>query len=77
MVFTGDLKQLGKVNFYRVLFFTYFNFIEPVKDAFIFKPSSIHGRLRAAVNIWNLFQNFHLTEKVRSAGGSIFRNSVI
>lgn len=72
MVFTGDLKQLGKVNFHMVLFLNYFNFIEPVKDAFIFKPSSIHGRSRAAGNIWNLFQNFHLTEKVRSAGDIYF-----
>ena len=26
IVFTGDLKQLGKVNFYRVLFFSIFKF---------------------------------------------------
>ena len=43
IVFTGDLKQLGKVNFHMVLFLNYFNFIEPVKDAFIFKNSSRKG----------------------------------
>ena len=31
-----------------------------------------HGRSRAAENIWNLFKNFHLTEKVRSAGDLYF-----
>ena len=52
-------------------FFSY-SFIEPVKDRFIFKPASIHGRSRAAGTFWDLFQNFHLTEKVRSAGDIYF-----
>ncbi len=52
-------------------FFSY-SFIEPVKDRFIFKPASIHGRSRAAGTFWELFQNFHLTEKVRSAGDIYF-----
>jgi hypothetical protein len=47
-------------------------FVEPVKDAFIFKPSSIHGRPRAAESIWNKFQNFHLTQKMRSSGDTYF-----
>ena len=47
-------------------------FLEPVKDRFIFKPPNIHGRSRAAENIWSLFQNFHLTQKVRSAGDDHF-----
>ena len=70
MIFTGDLKQLGNLcngsndlNFF---------FIEPVKDRFIFKLPSIHGRSRAAGNIWDNFQNFHLTQKVRSAGDPYF-----
>ena len=41
--------------------------LEPVKDSFIFKPPTIHNRSRAAENLWNLFVNYHLTEKIRSA----------
>ena len=32
----------------------------------------IHSRSRAAGNVWDLFENFHLTEKVRSAGDQYF-----
>ena len=46
--------------------------LEPVKDAFIFKPPRIHGRNRAAENLWGYFENYHLTEKVRSAGDLTF-----
>ena len=42
LVFAGDLKQLGKKK-QMVPNFIY-SFIEPVKDRFIFKPASIHGR---------------------------------
>ena len=71
LILAGDLKQLGKWEKQRVSFFSY-SFIEPVKDRFIFKPPSIHGRSRAAGTFWDLFQNFHLTEKVRSAGDIYF-----
>ena len=70
MIFTGDLKQLG--NLTRGKFKLRFIFTEPVKDSFIFKPPSIHGRSRVADNVWNEFKNFHLTEKVRSAGDVYF-----
>ena len=40
---------------------------EPVLDPFLFKAPSVHGRSRAAENLWKLFTNYHLTEKVRSA----------
>ena len=49
-----------------------FNFltcsIDPVKDMLIFKPSKVHNRNRAAENLWDNFENYHLTQKVRSAG---------
>jgi len=71
MIFGGDLKQLGKPKKKQVPFLIN-SFLEPVKDRFIFKPPNIHGRSRAAENIWSLFQNFHLTQKVRSAGDDHF-----
>lgn len=46
--------------------------LDPVKDSFIFKQPRIHGRCRAAENLWGFFQNYHLTEKVRSAGDLFF-----
>ena len=46
--------------------------LEPVKDSFIFKPPRIHGRCRAAENLWGCFENYHLTEKIRSAGDLYF-----
>ena len=46
--------------------------LEPVQDSFIFKPPRVHGRCRAAENLWGCFENFHLTEKVRSAGDLYF-----
>lgn len=46
--------------------------LEPVKDSFIFKPARIHGRCRAAENLWENFNNYHLTEKIRSAGDLYF-----
>ena len=71
LVFAGDLKQLGKKE-RQIVTYSIYSFIEPVKDRFIFKPASIHGRSRAAGTFWELFQNFHLTEKVRSAGDIYF-----
>jgi hypothetical protein len=69
MIFTGDLKQLGMKDYETFLIHSH---SEPVKDGFIFKPSSIHGRSRTAENLWSSFENFHLTEKVRSAGDPYF-----
>ena len=71
MIFAGDLKQLGKVWKKRDLLCNY-SLIEPVRDPFIFKAATIHSRSRAAGKIWDLFENFHLTEKVRSAGDLYF-----
>ena len=47
---------------------------EPVLDRFIFKAPNIHGRIRAAENLWTMFRNINLTEKVRSAGDKEFSN---
>lgn len=69
MIFTGDLKQLGNFD-WTVFWLNYV--LEPVKDAFIFKSSSIHGRSRAAESLWSKFENFHLTKKVRSADDAEF-----
>ena len=71
IIFTGDLKQLGNTKIWREMLNELYT-LAPVKDAFIFKPATVHGRPRAAGKLWDHFENFHLTQKVRSAGDKKF-----
>ena len=69
-LFAGDLKQLG-IFFMNTQLFNII-FLAPVKDPFIFKPPTIHGRSRAAENLWGKYINYHLTEKIRSSDDQYF-----
>lgn len=67
VLYTGDFKQLGTECNKPYLNIKINYILEPVLDPFLFKSPTVHGRSRAAENLWKLFRNYHLTEKVRSA----------